>query len=292
MSGLEATELTISEVLSQSPTFRIDSDYFRKEFLSFDVGNDVANLRKLCVIRSGTTPPDRDDELTEGTILLKTTDIRNSAMSSGDTAALYRISDEIASRMQETALQSSDVLMNIVGATTEVIGRTAFVPSGYPAANITQAMALLRVKGKRLNPGFLFAYLLGEYGQKQVRRIARPTGQYNLNIPEVGSFKIPLLTDAFQDSVAEHIQKANERIDASHALVSTAQSKLTDALGLNDWQPDPASITTRPFSDALNAGRLDAEYFRPRYQSLIALLRSQGKKLRDVARLRETVFTP
>ncbi len=292
LNGLEATELKISEVLNQSPTFRIDSDYFRKEFLSFDVGKNAAELRKLCTIRSGTTPPDRDDELTEGTILLKTTDIRNCVMASGDTAALYRISDEIASRMQETALHSSDVLMNIVGATTEVIGRTAFVPSGFPDANITQAMALLRVKGKRLNPGFLFAYLAGEYGQKQVRRIARPTGQYNLNIPEVGSFKIPLLTKFFQDSVAERIQKANERLEASHSLVGTAQSKLTDALGLNDWRPDAASITTRTFCDASSAGRFDAEYFRPRYQSLLALLRRQGKTLHDVARLREDMFTP
>ena len=39
-------------------------------------------------------------------------------------------------------------------------------------------------------------------------------------------------------------------------------------------------------------GRFDAEYFRPRYQSLLALLRRQGKTLRDVARLREDVFTP
>jgi len=292
LSGLEATELKFSEVVNQSPTFRIDSDYFKKEFLSFSAGNNATNLRKLCIIRSGTTPPDRDDELTEGTILLKTTDIRNSVLSSGDTASLYRISPEIASRMQDTALRSLDVLINIVGATTEVIGRTAFIPSGFPDANITQAMALLRVKGKQLNPGLLFAYLAGEYGQKQVRRIARPTGQYNLNIPEVGSFKIPLPTKPFQDSVAELIHKANERLDASHALVSAAQLKLTDALGLSEWRPDPASVTTRNFSDALNAGRFDAEYFGPRYQSLLALLRRQGKTLRAVARLREDMFTP
>ena len=158
------------------------------------------------------------------------------------------------------------------------------MPSG-PRVRLIQLL-------KMLNPNFLFAYLLGKYGQKQVRRIARPTGQYNLNIPEVGSFKIPLLTDVFQDSVAKNIKKAHERLDASHTLVSNAQLNLTDALGLNDWQPDPASINTRTISDALSAGRLDAEYFRPRYQSLIALLRQQGKTLRSVARLRETVFTP
>ena len=103
--------------------------------------------------------------------------------------------------MSKTRLQAEDVLINIVGATTDVIGRAAVIPHGFPQANITQAMALLRSTNKTLCPYFIFSFLCGRLGNKQVRRIARPTGQYNLNLPELGSFRIPVVTDKFQSRI-------------------------------------------------------------------------------------------
>ena len=74
-------------------------------------------LGDCAIIRSGTTPPDRDDGLEQGVILLKTVDIQNKVLLTQDESSFYRVSPEIAARMEKTKLVPNDVLINIVGAT-------------------------------------------------------------------------------------------------------------------------------------------------------------------------------
>lgn len=150
LDGLEAAEVRFKDTFKSSETFRIDGEFYRKEFLQDDFKKlQVFAFNDICTIKSGTTPPDRDDELRDGVVLLKTTDIRNGVLSKENIENFYFISREIANRMKETKLEPGDVLLNIVGATTEVIGRTAFVPDDFPEANITQAMAFLRLTANR-----------------------------------------------------------------------------------------------------------------------------------------------
>ena len=65
--------------LSKIERFRFDAEYYQNDFLN--LMSDLSKvptelLGNIAVIRSGTTPRDRDDELTEGVNLLKTNDIR------------------------------------------------------------------------------------------------------------------------------------------------------------------------------------------------------------------------
>ncbi len=63
--------------------------------------------------------------------------------------------------MISSQLKEGDVLVNIVGATLEVVGRVAYVSSTFPKANITQAMSFVRLKSKynkELLPTYLFAF--------------------------------------------------------------------------------------------------------------------------------------
>lgn len=117
--------LTKIQVDLDNPTGRLDAEFFQKAFLNlprFPIG-----LGDYAFIRSGTTPPDRDDGLEQGVILLKTVDIQNRVLLTQDAGSYYRISPEIAVRMGNTKLMPHDVLINIVGATTDVVGRVAFV---------------------------------------------------------------------------------------------------------------------------------------------------------------------
>ena len=164
---------------------RVDAEYYQPEYLGLarkirSVKNQ--SLKEIGVIRSGTTPTDRDDELIDGVVLLKTTDIRNNILSNDDN--YYHITPKIAERMLKTKLETNDILVNIVGATLGVIGRASLVPNSFPESNITQAMALIRMKGTVYLPEFVFTYIMSKYGQFQTDRLARPTGQFNLNLEE------------------------------------------------------------------------------------------------------------
>jgi type I restriction enzyme M protein len=295
MDRLEISEVSFQKVMKESYSSRIDSTFFYKEFLQSILNNtEYWLLSKICTIRSGTTPPDRDEDLAEGVILLKTNDIRNNILTNNNIEKYFFIDEVINTRMKNTQLQAEDILINIVGATTDVIGRAAFISDNFPKANITQAMSLLRIKDKNLvDPYYLFVFLSSFYGNQQVRRIARPTGQYNMNLVEVGSIKLPIINFHFQKKIKDLVFECGVLLEMSKNIYSDAENLLLSELGLKDWKPTEESIAVKSFSESfLSSGRLDAEYYQPKYDQLYQSLKTatlrngwQLKKLSELSSL-------
>jgi len=117
LEGLEVSEVRLSKVMKSSYSNRWDSTYFLKEFLTDEQKYyQWKSLSKLCYIKSGTTPKDRDENLKEGVILLKTNDIRNNVLLHG--SDYFYIDEKCNKAMASSELKFGDVLINIVGATT------------------------------------------------------------------------------------------------------------------------------------------------------------------------------
>ncbi|EOX1813971.1 hypothetical protein ACPDXT_001787 [Vibrio cholerae] len=259
-----------------------------KEFLKLPrFSNSIGGI---AIVRSGTTPSDRDDELSEGVILLKTVDIQNRPLNTNDAESFYRITPEIASRMEKTSLKPKDVLINIVGATTDVIGRVSLVPSDFPEANITQAMALIRATNLLMPPEIIFCFLACKYGKTQVRRLARPTGQYNLNLPEVQSITIPSFSNEFCNQIKDFIELTSKKMEQSKQHILQAELMLLKSLGLNNWTPATPLCYVRSSSVAFTYGRLDSQFFAPRVRELMERLGQDGLTIGDVAPARHERF--
>ncbi|MFA6571110.1 MAG: restriction endonuclease subunit S [Bacteroidota bacterium] len=279
MEGIEVSIINLSYILNASYSARFDSYYFQKEFLKESFENNFYDLSKICIIKSGTTPIERDENLKEGIILLKTDNIRNGILSSSSDINFFYIDEETNKKMKSTELKVNDILINIVGATTDVIGRCSILAQDFPKANITQAMALLRVKKEFLtefNSYFIFAFLISKYGHKQVRRIARPTGQFNMNLQEVGSLIIPIVTYDFQQKIKEVLLKSERFKSNSIVSYSRAENLLLETIGLNNYEPCSDPINVKSFKKSfLASGRLDAEYYQKKYEDVILKIKSQ-----------------
>ena len=268
MAILSFTNLSSLELLK-----RFDAELYnpilKVSFVSLASSNfELKKLSDICIIRSGTTPVDRDDNLAQGPILFKTTDIRNNVLNIYD--RFYHISDKINERMSITKLEPNDVLLNIVGATLDVIGRNAFVTEDFAGANITQAMVLLRLKNKinDFEPTFIFVYLNSKYAQDQIKRYARPTGQYNLNLFEVGQIKLPKLPYNFQQNIRSQVESAAKLQNISSSLYSQAQFLLEKELGLDKIQFEKNRIHSANFSETFLNNRCDADFFQVKYRQL------------------------
>lgn len=249
---------------------RLDAEYYQPEYLK--LAENIRSLhnkslKQIAIIRSGTTPTDRDDELTEGVILLKTTDIRNNILSYNDN--YYHITSKISGRMSKTKLNANDVLVNIVGATLEVIGRASLVPNNFPESNITQAMALLRIEDPNFLPEFIFSFLMSRYGQFQADRLARPTGQFNLNLEELGQILIPQVFLHKQENIAEIIKKVIKSQEESNKSYKQAEELLLEELGLTDFKSSEDLWSIVNFSDVQKVRRLDADFFQQKYKVII-----------------------
>lgn len=278
MNGLEAVELKLSNIYIENDSKRIDAEYFRKYFLNINklLGKKLFfRNRNVSIIRSGTTPLDRDDHLTNGVILLKTNNIRNNILLNNND--YYYINHNINNKMKSTQLIANDVLINIVGATTDVIGRVAYVSNSLSPANITQAMALCRIKSNKIYSKYLFIFLQTLYGQEQIKRLCRPTGQYNLNLDEVGNIKIVYLKETFQQQIESIVKLAHQKIEQSRQEYEEAENMLLEELGLTNFKPNNESVSIRKLSDSFSvSGRLDSEYYQPKYDSFNNVLHNRN----------------
>jgi len=218
-------------------------------------------LSSFCLIKSGTTPKDRDDMLKEGPVLFKTTDIRNNVLSPFDT--YYHICESIHNRMAVTKLRPYDVLLNIVGATLDVIGRSSIIMDDFQEANITQAMAFLRIRKKEFLPGYLFAFLNTKYAQNQIKRYARPTGQFNLNLVEVGKLMVPKLPHTHQQNIENLIVDCTAYQKQSHILYHQAETLLAKELQLDQLKLPNKKWYTADYCEVMKERRMNAEFFSP-----------------------------
>lgn len=155
------------------------------------------------------------------------------------------------------------MLLNIVGATLDVIGRTGFVASLENEANITQAMVFLRSNSPQLLSGYLFAFLNTRFAQDQIARYARPTGQYNLNLQEVGHILIPILPLAEQAKIEQMILKSSSLLEQAEDSYTQAQQLLESELGLDKLRFDKPMGYTARFRELELLQRADAEFFNP-----------------------------
>jgi len=288
LDGLEAVELKLSDVLEDNDSKRIDSNYFKKEYLKayLSLKSKEYKLNKnISTIRSGTTPKDRDENLKKGVILLKTNDIRNNILLDEKNNFFYinKVTDE---KMKSTRLKTGDVLLNIVGATTSVIGRSSLVSDVFPKSNITQAMVFNRIKDINFLPEYLFIFFQTYYGQIQVKRLARPTGQYNLNLNEVGKFIIPKISTDFQLKIASLIKLGHQNLDKRKASYQQAETLLLTELDLLNFKPSAENIAIKSFGESFgNSGRLDSEYYQPKYDEIIKKIKNYKngwRRIREV----------
>ena len=226
-------------------------------------------MQYIADIKSGTTPKERDENLKNGIILLKTNDIRNNILQDKQHDYFY-IDEKTNNSMKSSQLKESDILINIVGATTDVIGRVSFVPKYFPKSNITQAMSFIRVSNSSYNAETLFIFLQSKFGNKQTRRIARPTGQYNVNNEELGSYKIPLFSLPFQGKIETMVKNADQKLGNSKMLYTKAENLLISELGLENFNPSNEKVSIKTLKESfLKTGRLDSEYYQPKYDDYL-----------------------
>ena len=257
---------------------RLDSEFYsieRLDVLEKIKKFDTSSLGDFCLVTSGSTPVDRNDDLHEGIILLKTVNVQDGFINFSSEP--YFIDEKIDSRMRSTRLQSCDILVNIVGATLDVIGRVAIISPNFPKSNITQAMALIRVNSEQKNflPEFVFAFLLSKYGRVQISKLARPSGQFNLNHDEIRSILIPKIPIQQQKIFSKLVSEFFYAWETSVIKAKESETQLISKLGMSKWLPNDNLTYVKKFQDIKKTKRLDAEFFQPKFDDLVSQMSQQ-----------------
>ncbi len=167
--------------------------------------------------------------------------------------------------MKRSHLRKGDVLVSIVGA---IIGNLSLVKTD-DKATCSCKLAILRPKD--IEPEFVATFLKTKYGQNQIQKFRRGSGQTGLILEDFDQLLIPRFIESFRNFIKELIEDSFEKLENSIGQYLKAEILLLEAIGLQYFTPSQENTNIKSFQDSfLSSGRLDAEYYQPKYENLIS----------------------
>ena len=288
MEGLEISEVMLSNVLNGVETFRLDAEYHAKEYERIEnfVKNNIEKFSKFSNWNVGIDCsafyPGVEPLYGTGDIPL----IR-----------VQNVKEEIEYENCVTLpILSSDYdTLKFVNPGDIVItkgGSIGFV--GYVTKKAYASRDLMFINSSQLEERervFLYLYLSTDFSFKQLIRSSSQCAQPHLTITLVKNFDIFLPNESLKNNCLSLYQEYSDKQVKSKRLYSEAEDILLSELGLKDWKPNNASINIKQLKESfLASGRLDAEYYQPKYDELFSKLSQfECDTIKDIANIKKSV---
>lgn len=279
MKGLEA-----SEVMSQDLefTFRLDSEYYKKEYLLSEElirklhGSELSRIVPQFVLGPFGSAfktenyEDADDSTATGYRYVRGRDVKPFVLREDDNKY---IPAEDFKRLEKFALEKDDILISVVGT----LGNASIITQEELPAIFSNKSTVLRKT--TINPAFLLAYLNSDYGRKLLLRKTRGAIQLGLNLDDLKRLYVPGFSIKFQDKVAELVKESRVKSNKSKTLYQEAETVLLDLLGLPSQPPrhklHEVAYNIKTLDESFGtSGRWDAELYQPKYDAIAARFNS------------------
>lgn len=286
---LDLAILPLSQVNKDNESKRIDSEYFKKEYLEkINLLSKISTkLENLMTSGYYGILPKSDDYLENGLSLVRGKDIREFSL---EISNLVKVPyDYFQERYQ---IHKNDILFLVKGATIGYEDGVLFILE-EPNKKMIFNGSVFKLQVKNINPAFLYVFMMTKYFTFQkVREVANNGIEYN-SLPTIKNFLIPQFSQDFQLEIQKLVQDSHKALEDSKRLYKEAQELLYKELELDFKNPlksllksslqakKPSelaiindiskkyphlNISVRPLSKSLHkSGRLDSEYYQSKY---------------------------
>ena len=275
MEGLEAVEIPCSEVFAGTATYRFDPEYFNCIALlaqkrlagSPTLGSYVKEGYR--VVYESTEAIEREEGIKSGLpFFLQSSDISTPFI---DSEAMICVSNSDWERYPKGRITPGELLVEVKGKAEKI----AIVPDGFPAKTlVTGTCFKLTTKDPDLRY-FLTAYLTCKYGQALKDRLKTNLLVSYIAKDDLYGLSIPVASNDFIKSIKVVFEHCFALQSAAKTLFNEANDNLLRTLHLESWQPPKPLSYTRSSTDTFAAGRLDAEFFQPKYVAIRTRLESR-----------------
>ncbi len=246
---------------------RLDAEFFHPDYLEIQHELEEIGSQKLIDFQVKIRHPKeiKRNYVDDGFLFLRAQNVR--PLSIDLTSSPVYISGEDAERLQENTIHNNDILITRTGANA---GQCAIYLENNDAISSSHTFI---VKSGNLNPFFLAIFLNTKHGTTLIER-----GRYGSTQPEIAPpflYQIPIpVWDALPSVIEKTYLKSKELTEVSKVRYTEAQTLLLSELGLADWQPKQQLTFVKNFSDTESAGRIDADYFQPKYDNIVNAIKS------------------
>ncbi len=282
MEGLEISEILLSDLPIGNKTFRIDSEFFKKEYLDlFEIINSH-NLDKLSDVSSWITQGSNPVFSEEGIHCLTGRNINKGRVNYSNSDY---VSDNEYNSLKRFQIKKGDTLVTLKGKGS--IGKIGYVTEETKSI-FSRDVGVIRPS--KINSAYVNAYILSEYGGKIIERgETGGTGQSTLTVSYLKDMDIPRFN--IENEIGNLIIKSESILKKSKSLYHQAEQLLLKEIGLEDFKPSEEGINIKSFQDSfISSGRLDAEYYQPKYEETIEKVKKKPYDLlKNIVSIKKSV---
>lgn len=258
---------------------RLDADFYKPSVLK--IYNKLKRLNKkynvvklteliVCPVRTGSTPKEREPLNNETDVLfIKTDSVRKGFIN-------YSVADKLPleahKKRKSTSLQQEDIIVTVVGATHDIVGRAGLYLKKEPA-NINQSDALIRVDKTKIEAGFISTFINSKYGRNQLWRYSGQTGQVTLNCREVEQLIIPILPKKIRGQIHEQVLESEKLRESAKENYKKAEELIIKELNVNTKDLENDLTFNSELIETKEEKRLDAEFFMPKYKRILSKIK-------------------
>ena len=262
---MEFSILKNSEVKTENVTYRIDAEFFKREFL--EAVRTVENCKYSYVdevtlwVTQGPNPIFSE----AGIPCLTGRNINKGEVSYSNPDY---VDDEEYKKLSRYQLKVGDTLITLKGKGS--IGKIGYVTENKRSI-FSRDIGIVRPH--KINPGYLNVFILCKYGKLLVDRgETGGTGQSTLTTSYLKAIPVPRFD--IEDQIGEALYQVEALRQKSKEEYERAESLLLSGLGLTHWQPKHQLTFVKNYSDTEKAGRIDAEYYQPKYEEFVKAIQS------------------
>jgi len=269
---------------------RLDAEYYQPEYLSLNSklknqkSKFLADLAKNIICGPFGSAILQEDYRAAGVPLIRVSDLNDWFVRDDD---LVFIKESLSEKMKRYQVTDGDIVVSQRGT----IAMFSRVTNIFPKWNISANLISIK-KSPQIDFDYLLAFLNSFYGINQLYHKLSGQVQPKITTDDVRQILIFVPDIEKQREIAKFIQNSRHGQESSKSLYSQAENLLLTELGLSEskaWEDETLSYIVN-LSEAKSAHRADAEYFQPKYEKIVSLIRTNGGTvLGDLATMKKGI---
>lgn len=275
MDGLEISEVNFSSIDLGD---RYDAEYFTKEYLDIEQRLEMVATKKIgelsTAVASAFYPAATQLYSIGDTAFVRCVDCIEFPIITRDQDDLFEKIPYAFGKENKgiSFLKKGEIVITKVGTPCY-----ASIIDDYKEVALSRTvLGLTNIHG--IDEYYLMIFLRCKYGFEQLYRQRELTIQYQLTLPRVKSVDVFCPSKSFQKLIRKMCLRHREMSTESMVTYEKAKNLLIERLGI-DVKYFDKTVAVKSYADSfLKSGRLDAEYYQPKFDVLFDTIKKFSHK--------------
>ena len=284
MDGLDIEEIQLANLEN---SFTLGAEYYGKIYISTANTIKKLNHKTLHSISKVITDGDHGspDYQDSGILYLLSESVQEGYI---DTSKCRFITQKKNAELKRSELHPRNIVVTKTGV---YFGKSAVIPSNICKANMIAHVGKIELKDG-YNPYYVSTFLNSKYGYYQMRRRGIKATRPEIKLVEFPEIMIPIFSNVFDRSIESTIENAIKILSVSDDTMRDCETNILNAVGFKADASPCSGYSIRLLGESFcKSGRLDAEYYQPKYE-LIEQKLNTSETVLTLCNLHDKTFVP